>query len=69
MGKLTELEQWDEDIYQIETSDPVLGGRRVFPTVRKSNWPTARNGLKNSSKTQIMPWPNTKNPATTLTPP
>ncbi|EPE3519223.1 tail fiber protein [Salmonella enterica] len=26
MGKLTELEQWDEDIYQIETSDPVLGG-------------------------------------------
>ncbi|EAW1288162.1 hypothetical protein UP36_22865 [Salmonella enterica subsp. enterica] len=26
MGKLTELEQWDEDVYQIETSDPVLGG-------------------------------------------
>ncbi|EHE5101019.1 tail fiber protein [Salmonella enterica] len=26
MGKLTESEQWDEDIYQIETSDPVLGG-------------------------------------------
>ncbi|ECB4072773.1 hypothetical protein EW514_16025 [Salmonella enterica subsp. enterica serovar Napoli] len=26
MGKLTELEQWDEDIYQIETSDPVVGG-------------------------------------------
>lgn len=26
MGKLTELKQWDEDIYQIETSDPVLGG-------------------------------------------
>ncbi|HHQ8337117.1 TPA: tail fiber protein [Salmonella enterica subsp. diarizonae] len=26
MGKLTEIEQWDEDVYQIETSDPVLGG-------------------------------------------
>ena len=26
MGKLTELEQWEDDIYQIETSDPVLGG-------------------------------------------
>lgn len=26
MGKLTELQQWEEDIYQIETSDPVLGG-------------------------------------------
>ncbi|EKZ9425992.1 tail fiber protein [Salmonella enterica] len=26
MGKLTELEQWEEDVYQIETSDPVLGG-------------------------------------------
>ncbi|ECG8633665.1 tail fiber protein, partial [Salmonella enterica subsp. salamae] len=26
MGKLTELERWDEDVYQIETSDPVLGG-------------------------------------------
>ncbi|ENG9595557.1 tail fiber protein [Salmonella enterica] len=26
MGKLTELEQWDEGVYQIETSDPVLGG-------------------------------------------
>lgn len=26
MGKLTELEQWEDDVYQIETSDPVLGG-------------------------------------------
>ncbi|ELZ8474880.1 tail fiber protein [Salmonella enterica] len=26
MAKLTELEQWDEDVYQIETSDPVVGG-------------------------------------------
>lgn len=26
MGKLTEIEQWDEDVYQIETSDPVVGG-------------------------------------------
>ncbi|MBE8611540.1 hypothetical protein CYG68_03805 [Morganella morganii] len=26
MGNLTEREQWEEDIYQLETSDPVLGG-------------------------------------------
>ncbi|ECI5744480.1 tail fiber protein, partial [Salmonella enterica subsp. enterica] len=26
MGKLTELTQWEDDIYQLETSDPVLGG-------------------------------------------
>ncbi|ECU9161662.1 TPA: tail fiber protein [Salmonella enterica] len=26
MAKLTELERWDEDVYQIETSDPVVGG-------------------------------------------
>ncbi len=26
MGKLTELAQWEDDVYQIETSDPVLGG-------------------------------------------
>nr|WP_254621695.1 tail fiber protein [Salmonella sp. SG203] len=26
MGKLTEVTQWEEDIYQLETSDPVLGG-------------------------------------------
>lgn len=26
MGKLTELEKWEDDVYQIETSDPVLGG-------------------------------------------
>lgn len=26
MGKLTETEHWEENIYQIETSDPVLGG-------------------------------------------
>ncbi|EAW8180917.1 tail fiber protein [Salmonella enterica] len=26
MGKLTEVMQWEEDIYQLETSDPVLGG-------------------------------------------
>ncbi|WP_375372883.1 tail fiber protein [Salmonella sp. SG203] len=26
MGKLTEITQWEEDIYQLETSDPVVGG-------------------------------------------
>ncbi|EJK9766206.1 tail fiber protein, partial [Salmonella enterica] len=26
MGKLTETTQWEDDIYQLETSDPVLGG-------------------------------------------
>ncbi|ECT9547827.1 hypothetical protein CJG84_04945 [Salmonella enterica] len=26
MGKLTEITQWEDDIYQLETSDPVLGG-------------------------------------------
>lgn len=26
MGNLTEHEQWEEDVYQLETSDPVLGG-------------------------------------------
>ncbi|WP_141133763.1 tail fiber protein [Salmonella enterica] len=26
MGKLTETEKWEDEVYQIETSDPVLGG-------------------------------------------
>ncbi|EGM2029281.1 tail fiber protein [Salmonella enterica] len=26
MGKLTEITQWEDDIYQLETSDPVVGG-------------------------------------------
>lgn len=26
MGKLTETTQWEDDIYQLETSDPVVGG-------------------------------------------
>lgn len=26
MGKLTETPQWEDDIYQLETSDPVVGG-------------------------------------------
>ncbi|HHL7310559.1 TPA: phage tail protein, partial [Escherichia coli] len=26
MGNLNETEKWEEKIYQLETSDPVLGG-------------------------------------------
>ncbi len=26
MGNLNETEKWEENIYQLETSDPVLGG-------------------------------------------
>ncbi|MEG2663574.1 MAG: phage tail protein, partial [Hafnia sp.] len=26
MGKLTETDKWEDDVYQLETSDPVLGG-------------------------------------------
>ncbi|MGF2651289.1 tail fiber protein [Serratia marcescens] len=26
MGKLTETEKWEDEVYQIETSDPILGG-------------------------------------------
>jgi hypothetical protein len=30
MGNLTEKEHWEETIYQLETSDPVLGGAGKF---------------------------------------
>ncbi|MFV0576051.1 MAG: hypothetical protein ACK5NC_11655 [Vibrio sp.] len=34
MGKITELEQWDEEVYALETTDPVLGGDNDAPLNR-----------------------------------
>ena len=42
MANLPETPQWEDGIYQIEVSDPVLAGLTEFLTVRRSNWPNER---------------------------
>lgn len=40
MANLPEKQEWIDGIYQLETSDPVVGGPGGYPTDRRSNWPT-----------------------------
>ncbi|WP_410007494.1 hypothetical protein [Escherichia coli] len=45
MGNLNETEKWEENIYQLETSDPVLGGADgISNRAPPGNWQTGRNG-------------------------
>lgn len=44
MTNLTETEVWEAGVYQIELTDPVVGGRTASPTSKPNNWQTARPG-------------------------
>ena len=55
MANLPETPQWEEGIYQIEVSDPVLGGLTEFLTVRLNNWPAARHTSNRRSKKRNRP--------------
>ncbi len=44
MGNLNETEKWEEKIYQLETSDPVLVVLTGYQIEPPGNWQTGRNG-------------------------
>ena len=44
MANLTETNRWEAGIYQLETSDPVMGGPNGIDTAHRANWPTVPCG-------------------------
>lgn len=66
MGKLTETTQWEDDIYQLEASDPVLGGpdgvsnKPQKQLANRTQWlkqqlETTNNALANHAKSRNHP--------------
>ncbi len=44
MGNLNETEKWEENIYQLETSDPVLGGAPQYSGNQPCRLPAKLSG-------------------------
>lgn len=59
MANLPETPQWEEGVYQIEVSDPVLGGLTGYLTGRLNSWPAALHTLNRRSKKAEQTWLHT----------